>query len=140
MCAGTVLRGAAHWSLGPSLPATAVPELLCLESLCSPGWFRSKLTSSPRVKEQCELAQGKWLLAQDPQQERIVANDSICGRSHRDVPGLVISVFHHCTPPLPVPQTGYWECGLGLVGLGRLFSCSRTEVKWSFGPLGDNSE
>lgn len=51
-------------------------------------------------------------------------NDSIGGRGHRDGPGLGISLLHHRTPTLQVPQTGNWEGGLGPVGLGRLLSCS----------------
>lgn len=80
------------------------------------------------------------LLAQDLQQERVMANDGVCGCGHRDGPGLVISVFHCRIPPLLVPQMGNWEYGLGLVGLGRMLSCSHTETSWSFEPFGHNSE
>lgn len=70
------------------------------------------------------------LLAQDLQQERVAANNGVCGCGYRDGPGLVFSVFHCCIPPLLIPQTGNWEYGLGLVGLGRVLSCSYTEMNW----------
>lgn len=69
-----------------------------------------------------------------------MANDSVCGRGHGDGPTQVVSLLHRSTPPLPVPQAGNREYGLDPVGFGGLLSCSHTQMNWSVGPLGHNSE